>query len=924
MATPSKSRRKTPPPTDTETDTGTDDLATKAAGAPPSPTRKKAPQASRPAAKTTAKPTQRKPPGGRAAPAVQAPVAPAAPTVPVAPVVPVTPVAPLAKPTRARKAAHGAGVVPIAVSAEATEAAQAPKTPQAPTKAAKRAKPARSTDAALPAPAVVAAAMAPVAAPVPAPVPVPTPVPAPPPVPIAQGDAPLPARKPAGRKPAPRQAKGQRASSVQALPAPVSTDAPVKATIDDTVQAVLAVLAAGALPVAPQTTAPAAAPDRPESTHRSERSHRPTRNDRPPQGDRPDRNDRSARGRDRDRNPRPDTGARQDHQDHQDRPDRKVPQDRADRPDRSDRSDTPDRRVHIEPPSRAPAVAVAVSTPLPQPAADAPAHSRIVLVDGEQRHIAWLPGHACPLPLQHAAAVRLDGLQHLAPDDDAALPTLQRLAAEAGHTVAVDDAVWPHLAAHRDARHRLGVLEAAYPNGPASAALAGLLRSPLPLYQAEGALFAVVAGRALLADERGLGKGVQAIAAALLWQRHFGVGRVLVVCAAGQRSAWQRAWQRFAGTSGALGDAQVMAGGLHQRQAQWSTAVGVRILSPEALASDAAHLLRWAPDLVIVDEPQHLALQAADWATLAAPQALVLCGAPLAEQPELMHTLVGWLDNQRLGPLAALTELRAASANGAALTETDIERLTDSLSRLMLQRLRADLADQLPPLVHTERLLTLAPGQREVHDQALADARRLLAGWQRSSYLADADQWRLALALRTMQHACHRADPANPASALAEATLQALSSQLADWAALSAVDGADALQVAVLCATPADRAQLAARLPVGLKVALLLPNDALPAHLDAVVQAGVPWRTRRSPAGPRGQTAPGQQWVYLVAQDSLDAGLFDSLADRADLPRNLADGGGRDFLQGDRLTAWLQAVQAALPAPDRGTAASAP
>ena len=891
MATPSKSRRKTPPLT------GTGDPAAGVTGAPQAPTVQKAPQASRPAAKTAAKSTQRKPTGSRAAPAVQAPVAPAAPVVLAAPV---ARVAPPAKPPRARKAAsRSAVVVQIAALGKDTEAAKAPKMPKASTNAAKPAKPARSPAAAAPAPAVVPVAMAPVT------VSVPVQVPASVPVPIAQAQAPLPARKPGGRKATPRQATGRAGPSVQAPPAPVPTDTPAKATLDDTVQAVLAVLAAGALPVAPPAPAPEPAPAqrRPESTHRADRGDRPARNDRPPQGDRPDRNDRSSRGRDRDRNNRPDAGVRQD------------------RPDRSDR---PDRPVRIEPPTRAPAVAVAVSITLPQPVADGPAHSRIVLVDGEQRHIAWLPGHACPLPLQHAAAARLDSQQHLAPDDDAALPTLQRLAAESGHTVTVDEAVWPHLAAHRDARHRLGVLEAAYPNGPASAALAGLLRSPLPLYQAEGALFAVVAGRALLADERGLGKGVQAIAAALLWQRHFGVGRVLVLCAAGQRSAWQRAWQRFAGTCGPLGDAQVMAGGLHQRQAQWSTAVGVRILSPEALASDAAHLLRWAPDLVIVDEPQHLALQASDWATLAAPQALVLCGAPLAEQPALMQTLVGWLDNQRLGPLAALTELRDASASGTALTEADIERLTDSLSRLMLQRLRADLADQLPPLVHTERLLTLAPGQREVHEHALTDAQRLLAGWQRSGYLADADQWRLALALRTMQHACHRADPADPASALAEATLQALSGQLADWAGVTAVADADALQVAVLCATPADRAQLAARLPVGLKVALLLPGDALPAHLDAVVQAGVPWRTRRSPAGPRGQAAPGQQWVYLVAQDSLDAGLFDSLADRADLPRSLVDGGGRDFLQGDRLTAWLQAVQAAMPAPDRGTAAPAP
>jgi len=76
----------------------------------------------------------------------------------------------------------------------------------------------------------------------------------------------------------------------------------------------------------------------------------------------------------------------------------------------------------------------------------------------------------------------------------------------------------------------------------------------------------------------------------------------------------------------------------------------------------------------------------------------------------------------------------------------------------------------------------------------------------------------------------------------------------------------------------------------------------------------VPWWPRRGPAGPRDAVAPGQQWVYLVAQDSLDTGLFDTLAARIDAPRGLADGGGRSYLQGERLTEWLQAVQAAVAA----------
>jgi hypothetical protein len=532
-----------------------------------------------------------------------------------------------------------------------------------------------------------------------------------------------------------------------------------------------------------------------------------------------------------------------------------------------------------------------------------PAHSAIVLVDGDQRWLAWQPGHACPPALQQAAALRLDAQSHFAPDDDAALPLLLRMAADLDHPLQVDEAVWPQLAADRDARHRLAALEAAYPEGPSSAGLRALLRSPLPVYQSEGALFAVVAGRALIADERGLGKSVQAIAAAALWQRHFGVRRILVLCAATQRPVWQRAWRRFAGDT----EPQLVDGGLHQRQSLWSTPAAVRVLAPEALASDAAHLAQWAPDLIIVDEPQQLALRPADWAALQSPQALVLCGAPLADQPELMGSIVGWLDTQRQGPLAALHELQAASEQGRALDEPDIERLTAGLSRLMLQRQRADLHDQLPPLVHSERLLALAPGQREAHDLQLTQVRRWLAGWQQSGYLSDTDQWRLALALRSLRFACHRADPADPASALAESSVQALAGQLADWA------GTGALQVAVLCETLADREQLRERLDLHPGLALLLPSDPMPATLDAVVQLGVPWRTRRSPAGARGQTQPGQQWLYLVAQDSLDGGLFDTLDARLDLPRTLVDG-GRGFLQGERLSDWLLAVQAAVQA----------
>jgi len=188
---------------------------------------------------------------------------------------------------------------------------------------------------------------------------------------------------------------------------------------------------------------------------------------------------------------------------------------------------------------------------------------------------------------------------------------------------------------------------------------------------------------------------------------------------------------------------------------------------------------------------------------------------------------------------------------------------------------------------------------------------RLLAGWQASGWCSDSDQWRLAQALRAVQQACHRADPTDAGSALAESTVQALAGQLADWA------GTGAPRAAVLCPTAADVAPLAARLGAadaadGAAAPLVLgPGDLLPAGVDVVLQVGVPWRPRRQPAGPRGETPAGQQWVYLVAQDSIECGLFDTLAGRLDAPRSPADGAARGYLQGDLLTQWLQQLQAA-------------
>lgn len=550
------------------------------------------------------------------------------------------------------------------------------------------------------------------------------------------------------------------------------------------------------------------------------------------------------------------------------------------------------------PPVAAAGAAVPAPSPVPRPSG--PAHSTLAVVEADGlRRLAWRPGHACPPALDAAVAERCDAEGHARADDDELLPLLLRRARDAGHALHIDAAAWPLWAADRDARRRLQVLEQAHAGGVGSPALQTLLHTTLPAFQAEGALFAVVAGRALIADERGLGKRVQAIAAATLWRRHFGLQRVLVLCTAAQRAAWQRQWQRHAGHTLAQ-PVQCIEGPLHQRAALWAAAAEVRVLSPEALETDAAHMARWAPELVIVDEPQQLA----GWQQLQAPHALVLCGAPLAEAPALLEGIVEWLDLHRQGALHALRRIADARAQGLDLPEDELERLDAGLSRLMLQRLHAEVHEQLPPQAFSERLVPLAPAQREAHDRLRAGVQRLLQGWQRSGYLSDSDQWQLGRQLQALATACHRDDAGDATSPLTEASQAALQAQLDDWAAT----GTAAVAIA---AAADDQPRLQSRLQFPGALHWLTPGAPVPDAVPVVLQVGVPWRP---PHAGRGEGC--RQWVCLVAQDSLELGLFETLALRRDTPQGAGQRDDRPFLAGRSRDEWLAALQAALASGD--------
>jgi hypothetical protein len=489
----------------------------------------------------------------------------------------------------------------------------------------------------------------------------------------------------------------------------------------------------------------------------------------------------------------------------------------------------------------------------------APSHSAVVLLDGDHRQLRWVAGGNCPEALRAAATGVVDEAGLLSLDDDDALPSLLREAARCGHELRVDPAAWEQLAWRRDARQRLFTLERACARQPG---LQDVLRAPLAPFQAEGALFAACAGRALLADERGLGKTVQALAAAVLLHRHAGVERVLIHCQADQRLSWQREAARF------LGDASP----------EW------RVVTDEPGGPPAEAIEAWKPGLVVVDEPARLAR----WDRIDAPFALVLCGTPLDADPALADAVVAYLDCHREGPLARLRSRPAG------------QPLDEALQALMMRRRRTDVLNQLPPCVVSERVLSMGVLQRAVHDRAAATARSLLAGWRRTRHLTDAQQWALGQALQIMRDACHRAEPGQPDSPLAESSLAALDGLTSELL------GHPELQIAVVAPRAGDVPALSGRLaPAGARCKLVAPGQALPAEADVVVAFGMPWLPQPGEARPL-------QWIHLVADHSIDTALYDTRGLRDGVGRTPAEGGHDGFLHGAALQRYLLAAEATL------------
>jgi superfamily II DNA or RNA helicase len=390
-----------------------------------------------------------------------------------------------------------------------------------------------------------------------------------------------------------------------------------------------------------------------------------------------------------------------------------------------------------------------------------PAFSELYLRNDGKRSVHFRAGTNCPPALRNAAAGLFDVDRNgMLPDECLGeLDHFMTIASKSGHELRAYDDMLDFVAGRRDADARASKLEQLFPRGAADPRLLELPKVPLYPYQAEGALFAVRAGRALIGDDMGLGKTIQAIAATEILARHFGVSRVLVVCPTSLKYQWQSEITRFSGRQGENA-ARVINGGRAQRQKDYALDDFCKITNYEKLQPDFDLIAAWAPELVIVDEAQRVK----NWNTIAAralkridsAYAIVLTGTPLENKLEELISIVQFVDQHRLGPTwKLLHEHQVKDEAGRVTGYTGLEKIGQTLAPVMIRRRKSEVLRQLPSRTDQTLLVPMTEMQMLYHQENADTVAKIVQRWRRTRFLSDKDQRRLTCALQNMRMSCN-------------------------------------------------------------------------------------------------------------------------------------------------------------------------
>lgn len=280
---------------------------------------------------------------------------------------------------------------------------------------------------------------------------------------------------------------------------------------------------------------------------------------------------------------------------------------------------------------------------------------------------------------------------------------------------------------------------------------AGLLKTKLLPYQAEGAIFAACRGRVVLADDMGLGKTLQALGAAELLRRQKGIERVLVIAPASVKYQWKTEIEKFTTLQ-----AQVIEGLLHRRRELYASPTFFNLTSYELVLKDIKYMHELQPDLIVLDEAQRIR----NWTTatartikqLKSRYAFVLTGTPLENKLEELFSVVEFVDGRRLGPAFRFVhEHRVEDEKGHLTGYRGLDRIHSQLTPILLRRTRQQVLKQLPQRTDQIFRVPLTAEQAGPYFEQSDILASLMRKWERQGWLSEIDQKRVLCCIQNMR-----------------------------------------------------------------------------------------------------------------------------------------------------------------------------
>jgi SNF2-related domain/Helicase conserved C-terminal domain len=574
-----------------------------------------------------------------------------------------------------------------------------------------------------------------------------------------------------------------------------------------------------------------------------------------------------------------------------------------------------------------------------------PAFSELYLRNDGKHSVHFHAGTDCPPALREAAAALFDA-DHNGMLRDHRLGELEHfmtIVSKSGHELRAYEDALDFVAGRRDADRRAAKLAQLFPRGAADPKLLALLKAPLYPYQAEGALFAVRAGRALIADDMGLGKTIQAIAATQILAQHFGVLKVLVICPTSLKYQWQSEMLRFSRRQSEDAAPRVISGGRAQRQKDYALDDFCKITNYEKLRPDLDLITAWAPELVIVDEAQRVK----NWNTIAAralkcvdsPYAIVLTGTPLENKLEELISIVQFVDQHRLGPTwKLLHDHQVKDEAGRVTGYTGLEKIGQTLGPVMIRRRKSQVLQQLPSRTDQNLLVPMTGMQLLYHQENADVVARIVQRWRKTKYLSDKDQRRLTCALQNMRMSCNstylldqetdHGVKADELAALFEdlfAEPEAKAVVFSQWTRthdiiIRRLKARELGYVSFHGGVPSDkRPALVERFRDDPTCRVFLSTDAGSTglnlqHASTLVNMDLPWNPaileqRIARIHRIGQIRPVRV-INFVAKGSIEEGMLSVLAFKRSLSAGILDGGSSEIsLGGSRLNRFMKDVE---------------